>query len=212
MAYSDWDTTAADNTTIGAVPLGENAMAPSDVNNAFRELIAQLATYRDHLETLIGSSTDYQPLDATLTAVAAITTAANKLIYATGSDTFSTTDLTAYGRTLIGLADAAALRTNLGALTVTASSLAATGYIKLDIAGTTLMVQWGSGTIGANTTGTISFSQSYTSFARCVVSGGTSNAAIEGAVRSVGTAGLSSQSISNGGNASATYSYIVVGV
>jgi len=57
--------------------------------------------------------TDGQPLDATLTALAGVTTSANKVIYATGEDTFSTTDLTSYGRTLIGLADASALKTNL---------------------------------------------------------------------------------------------------
>lgn len=49
-----------------------------------------------------------QPLDATLTALAALTTAANKLIYATGADTFATADLSAAGRTLIAAANAAA--------------------------------------------------------------------------------------------------------
>lgn len=37
--------------------------------------------------------TEKQPLDATLTALAAVVTAANKIIYATASDTFSTLDL-----------------------------------------------------------------------------------------------------------------------
>ena len=46
--------------------------------------------------------------DATLTALAAVVTAANKLIYATGPDTFSTTDLTVFARTLIAAADVAA--------------------------------------------------------------------------------------------------------
>lgn len=55
-------------------------------------------------------------VDATLTAIAAVTTAANKLIYATGSDTFATADLTAAGRALLDDADAAAQITTLGAL------------------------------------------------------------------------------------------------
>lgn len=55
-----------------------------------------------------------QPLDATLTALAAITTAADKLIYATGSDAFATTTFTAAGRALVDDADAAAQRTTLG--------------------------------------------------------------------------------------------------
>jgi hypothetical protein len=56
----------------------------------------------------------YQPLDATLTALAGVTTAADKLIYATGSDAFATTDLTAAGRAIMDDANAAAQRTTLG--------------------------------------------------------------------------------------------------
>jgi hypothetical protein len=56
-----------------------------------------------------------QPIDATLTALAGVTVAANKLIYATGADAFATTDLSAYGRTLIDDADAASARTTLAA-------------------------------------------------------------------------------------------------
>lgn len=62
--------------------------------------------------------TDAQPLDATLTALAGITTAANQLIYATGADTFTTTSLTAFGRSLIDDADAATSRTTLGLGTI----------------------------------------------------------------------------------------------
>jgi len=62
--------------------------------------------------------TDAQPLDATLTALAGVTTAANELVYATGSDAFTTTSLTAFGRSLIDDADAAASRTTLGLGTI----------------------------------------------------------------------------------------------
>lgn len=58
--------------------------------------------------------TDAQPLDATLTALAGVTVAADKLIYATGADAFSTTDLTSFGRSLIDDADATAARSTLG--------------------------------------------------------------------------------------------------
>lgn len=55
-----------------------------------------------------------QTLDATLTALAALSTAADKLIYATGSDTFTTTDFTATARSLLDDASTSAMRTTLG--------------------------------------------------------------------------------------------------
>jgi hypothetical protein len=58
--------------------------------------------------------TDAQPLDATLTALAGLTVAADQLIYATGSDAFATSSLTAFGRSLVDDADASAARTTLG--------------------------------------------------------------------------------------------------
>lgn len=64
-----------------------------------------------------------QPLDATLTALAALTTAANKGLYFTGADTPATYDLSAFALTLLDDADAAAMRTTLG---ISATSLAST--------------------------------------------------------------------------------------
>lgn len=62
--------------------------------------------------------TDAQPLDATLTALAGVTTSANQLIYATAADTFTTTSFTAFGRSLVDDADASAGRTTLGLGTI----------------------------------------------------------------------------------------------
>lgn len=55
-----------------------------------------------------------QPLDATLTALAALVGASNKLPYFNGADTAALTDLTQVGRDIIGKADVAAVLTYLG--------------------------------------------------------------------------------------------------
>lgn len=54
-----------------------------------------------------------QALDATLTALAGLSTSANQVAYSTGSDAFSMTSLTAFARTLIDDATAEAARQTL---------------------------------------------------------------------------------------------------
>jgi len=44
---TEYDNTAANNTDVEDVPLGENQMYPSNVNNAFREIMADLADIND---------------------------------------------------------------------------------------------------------------------------------------------------------------------
>lgn len=58
--------------------------------------------------------TNFQPLDATLTAIASLTGAANKLAYFNGPDTAALTDLTAVGRDIIGKATASDVVSYLG--------------------------------------------------------------------------------------------------
>ena len=59
-----------------------------------------------------------QPLEATLTGIAATAPAANQLIYSTGNDVFTTTSFTLTGRNLAGAADVAAAITVLGLDTI----------------------------------------------------------------------------------------------
>ena len=55
-----------------------------------------------------------QPLDATLTSLALLGTAADKMAYTTGVDTWAETAITAFGRSLVDDADAGTARTTLG--------------------------------------------------------------------------------------------------
>ena len=56
-----------------------------------------------------------QPLDAGLTSIAGLTTAADRMIYTTAADTYAVATLTAAGRNLLDDADAAAQLVTLGA-------------------------------------------------------------------------------------------------
>lgn len=126
---------AAGFITADTPPPGDNSrrLATTEhVRGAIAALVASSPTALDtlnELATALGNDPNFattitnalagkQPIDATLTALSGITTAADRLIYATGADTFAVTPLTAFVRTLLDDADAAAARATLGAAAV----------------------------------------------------------------------------------------------
>lgn len=91
----------------GAVTLVSSDVGLGNVDNT-ADLDKPISTAtQDALDTK-------QPLDATLTALAGVTTSADKLIYSTGSDLFSTTSLSAAARTVLDDATVSDMRTTLG--------------------------------------------------------------------------------------------------
>lgn len=97
---------ASFSTTI-TTSLGEKLVKASNLSDLTDKALA-----RENLGVKIG--TDVQAYDGTLAALAGVTVASDKLIYATGADAFSTTDLTSFGRSLLDDADSSAARITLG--------------------------------------------------------------------------------------------------
>jgi hypothetical protein len=93
---------------IGNTPAG--SIAANTVQGALNELDAEKADAAATTTALAGK----QPLDGTLTALAALVTAADRLLYATGADTFALTAFTAFARTILDDPDAGTALNTLG--------------------------------------------------------------------------------------------------
>ena len=112
-------TTVADQTIYST---GVDTFAMTNLSAFGRSLIddADASTARTTLGLAIG--TNVQAYDATLAGLASVTTSADTLIYATNTDTFTTTTITTFGRSLIDDTDASTARTTLGLGTASTQS------------------------------------------------------------------------------------------
>ena len=124
-------TSAADK---GIQFTGSGTAATYDLTAAGKALLddADAAAQRTTMGVAIG--TDVQAYDAGLASIAGLTTAADKVIYTTASDTYAVADFTAFGRSLVDDADAAAARTTLGLGTAATQTVgtSANNVVQLD--------------------------------------------------------------------------------
>lgn len=175
MPVSAWSTTAASNGATLGIDIAENCDA-ANVNNAIREMMAQLKTKLDALDALVGSAS-FQPLDTDLTAIAALTSAANKMPYATGAGTWALTDLSTFMRTVLDDGDAATALATLGAIIPSITSNGNGLSINLSIAGTVYRIQSGTVTVAGAGTAAITFPVAFSGTPVCVCSGGHTSSA-----------------------------------
>lgn len=113
------ETTTGTDTTRATTPAGVKAVVDALVNAApgtldqLNELAAAIGNDPNFASTLATSLAGKQPLDADLTAIAALVSAADRLPYSTGAGAWSLATFTAAGRALIDDATAADQRTTL---------------------------------------------------------------------------------------------------
>lgn len=219
MAFSDWSTTASSNATALGVNVGEGC-PPSNVNNALRAIMAQMRTAIDPTLDNFLSSTSLSSARTALGVAesstsmanfAALTNSANKLPYMTGTDAWSLADLTSFARTILAAGDASAVNALLSggtAIGVLASSIANPGYIKLNIAGSDFLIQWGSTGVSSSG-GSVTYPTAFSSFSVAVCNSGNSDPQNNGAA--VGSASTTGFTYTTGTTGSGTLNWIACG-
>jgi predicted Rossmann fold nucleotide-binding protein DprA/Smf involved in DNA uptake len=91
-----------------------DAYATATLTPFARTLLDDVDAANVHATLGLVPGTDVQAHSDALDSIAALTTAANTMIYATGADTYATSTLTPYARTLLDDANASVARETLG--------------------------------------------------------------------------------------------------
>ncbi|WP_052676567.1 tail fiber protein [Pseudomonas sp. 2(2015)] len=108
------DTQIANTAWVKSVINGVIGAAPGALDTLV-ELANALGNDPNFATTMTNALASKQPMDNTLSALAALSTAANQIIFSTGVDQFAMAPLSALMRGLLGAADSATARGTLGA-------------------------------------------------------------------------------------------------
>lgn len=143
-APADTNSTQLATTAFVVAALARLVNSSPAVLDTLGELAAALGNDPNFATTMTNALANKQPLDATLTALAGLANAADKLPYFTGQDQMATADLSAFIRTMLGKGDAAAVLQYLGL----------SDRLVFDISGTSIQSPNGRYTVFANDDGT----------------------------------------------------------
>ncbi len=180
MSISAWSTTGLSNSNVLGYDIGENCN-PGNLNNMGRDIMAAVREWYDTVQAYItANNADITAIEAVtqdplVASLAAQTIAANQILYGSGANTFAVTTLSAFMRSALASADAAAAATALGVPAAAAFALTgngASGKLAIPLVGSTFVLAWRDHTLGHGN-GSIGYGagHNYTSFARAWING-----------------------------------------
>ncbi|MEJ7933674.1 hypothetical protein WG907_05285 [Sphingobium sp. AN558] len=163
MAFTDWSTNPNDNTSIAGINIGENCPA-GNINNALREMMAQLAQWRP--------VAGYQPASETLSSLTAMTGTANAFPAFNASGDIELAGITSYMRGVLNSVDPTEAAAAIGAIVLAGATLGNPGHVRFKIGPSTFFqVAWGTFSIGPNSGGNTLYSTPFQNVSFPVMSG-----------------------------------------